>query len=281
MTSTREQEVSVSSSGSVEPFLRWAGGKRWLAPHIRRLVPGYRTYFEPFVGGGSVFLELGSDRSVLSDMNEQLVECYVIVRDHPTSLAEIVSGWANTKKKYYEIRSATFHDSINRAAQFIYLNRTCWNGLYRVNKAGEFNVPFGNNTDRRVLDHENLFEVSRRLHSADIHCADFEMTTSKATEGDFLYLDPPYAVPGKDQRFLRYNSTRFTWEDQQRLAVTAKTLAADGCLVAISNADVPEVHHLYPEFSVVRFTRPSSLAGDPRKRAKTTEVLFVSWGVSS
>ena len=178
----------------IKPFLRWAGGKQWLATKLAGLTPRPKyTYYEPFLGGGSLFFTALPEKAVLGDINKEIVETYKTLRDSPSELIKILSQWKNNKKTYYELRTMEAKDPLWKAARFIFLNKTCWNGLYRVNRQGKFNVPFGNH-HRKVFSETHLLEVSVALRKAKIRHSDFQLLVETAASGDFVYLDPPYTV---------------------------------------------------------------------------------------
>ena len=267
--------MAISTQG-IKPFLRWAGGKQWLA---RRLAPlileEAGTYYEPFLGGGSLyFASLPSD-AVLSDLNPRLVETYEALRDEPQSIINVLGQWPNEKDTYYKVRGSKFLDCPLRVAQFIYLNRTCWNGLHRVNRKGDFNVPFGNNS-RVVFDADHLLEISKALKDAELKCSDFEKTLADAKKGDFVYLDPPYTAHHEQNGFRQYNDILFSWKDQQRLGDLAVMLAKKGCTVIVSNANHDSIIKLYPGFSYTKLSRHSVIAASSKHRRLTTELLIAS-----
>ena len=260
----------------VKPFLRWAGGKQWIADRLSKLIAsGTGTYFEPFLGGGSLYFAAQPKQAVLSDLNQRLIETYQLLRDAPFEVIRVLDGWKNDEKTYYKVRQITFEDLVPRAAQFIYLNKTCWNGLYRVNRLGKFNVPFGHH-GREVFDVQHLLDVSKTLKNADIYCADFDQVISHAKEGDFVYLDPPYTSLHGNNGFRQYNESLFSWRDQQRLGRTAVSLADRGCTILVSNADHKEILGLYPGFSHRRVYRHSILAARSKFRRPTSELLIAS-----
>lgn len=265
------------SNKIVKPFLRWPGGKQWLAIRLAELVPSKcNKYFEPFLGGGSLFFATRPKSASLGDLNERLIETYIAVRDKPLDVINVLSEWPNSKDIYYKIRSQIFPDNIQRAAQTIYLSKTCWNGLYRVNRKGHFNVPFGNHK-RPVFDEKNILGASQILQNAELNSCDFEDLVISAEFGDFVYLDPPYTVLHYKNCFCRYNDRLFSWSDQLRLAKVAHNLAEKGCSVLVSNADHPEVIKLYHGFKYYKLSRHSILAADPSRRCKTHEALFISF----
>ena len=263
-------------SRKVKPFLRWVGGKQWISGQLAKLIPASTgTYYEPFLGGGSLYFTALPDRAVLSDVNQRLVETYQGLRDTPFEVMVVLERWDNDERTYYRVREMDFADRIHRVAQFIYLNRTCWNGLYRVNRQGKFNVPFGNH-GRAVFDAQHLLEVSRALENAEVHCGDFDQILSRAQHGDFVYLDPPYTSLHASNGFRQYNEILFSWQDQQRLGHTAASLAERGCVVLVSNANHDAVLKLYPGFSHRQVSRHSILAARPKFRRVTSELLIAS-----
>lgn len=265
-----------TSTPHLKPFLRWAGGKRWLAASLAQSIPpGVGTYYEPFLGGASLYLHAQPTRAVLSDINSDLIETYKTIRDEPRSVVEILDLWSNNQDTYYKVRSLDFPDNIHRAAQFIYLNKTCWNGLYRVNRRGRFNVPFGHH-QRRVFSEDHLFAVSFALRHATIECSDFAHAINSAGTDDFVYLDPPYVSVHTSNGFRQYNESLFTWTDQERLSTIALRLADRGCHVVVSNANHQEIIDLYPDFVRLEVSRHSVLAADSRYRKRTTELIFAT-----
>lgn len=261
---------------NVKPFLRWAGGKQWLASRLAVLIPEYdHAYYEPFLGGGSLFFAARPKRAILSDINERLICTYIALRDQPKDVISILSQWRNDVKTYYEIRETEFEDNVWQSAQLIYLNKTCWNGLYRVNRQGKFNVPFGYHK-RKVCNEEHLLEVSEMLQNTEIICCDFQQSLNTTKAGDFVYLDPPYTTLHSNNSFRNYNENLFSWEAQIRLADTAHKLSRRGCLVVVSNAANQEIQDLYQDFYYQKVTRHSVLAANPKWRQKTEESLFAS-----
>lgn len=262
------------------PFLKWAGGKSQLLATIERRLPKhFNRYFEPFLGGGAVFFRLLPERALLSDINEELINCYRVVRDDVESLVEELRRHRNDRHHFYRIRAqnvATLSD-VQRAARLIFLNKTCFNGLYRVNSKGQFNVPFGRYKNPRICDAANLLAVSRVLCSASMVCAPFEVALIEAGKGDFVYLDPPYQPISATSKFTGYTRGAFGYEDQVRLAATFKDLHKRGCLLMLSNSDSPVVRDLYADFQaeVVHATRAINCKADRRGRIR--ELLIVNY----
>lgn len=259
------------------PFLKWAGGKRWLA--AAALVPlpeKFGRYIEPFLGGGAMFFHTVPRRALLSDVNAELIELYEVVRDHPTELSAAMERHQaeHSDDYYYLVRAQRPLTKVERAARFLYLNRTCWNGLYRVNLAGEFNVPRGTK-QTVVFPGEDFSSLSKILKSAEFICCDFERSIERAKKGDFLFVDPPYTVKHNLNGFVKYNEKLFSWDDQIRLR-DALVMAVDrGVYVAMTNADHESVRELYAgKLLYQSLSRASVLAADSGRRGKTTEALF-------
>ena len=267
----------MKKQNGIKPILRWAGGKQWLSSRLAELIPaGIGTYFEPFLGGGSLYFNALPGKAILSDVNLRLVETYQAIKDEPCAVISALERWSNDEHTYYRVREADFADStIDRVAQFIYLNRTCWNGLYRVNRQGKFNVPFGYH-GRAVFDAQHLLEVSYALVNAEMQCGDFDQVVRHAKQGDFVYLDPPYTSLHSNSGFTQYNENLFSWQDQQRLGRTAVELVERGCHVVVSNASHDSILELYPGFSHRQVSRHSILAASPKFRRVTTELLLAS-----
>ena len=266
----------VVKSQVLKPLLRWAGGKQWLSSRLAPLIlEGIGTYYEPFLGGGSLYFASLPFDAVLSDLNPRLVETYETLRDEPRDIISILGEWPNEKDTYYKVRDSNFLDCTLRVAQFIYLNRTCWNGLYRVNRQGNFNVPFGNHK-RVVFDADHLLEISQALKDAELRCSDFEKALAGAKKGDFVYLDPPYTAHHEQNGFRQYNDILFSWKDQQRLGDLAVTLAEKGCTVIVSNANHDSIIKLYPGFGHIELSRHSVIAASSKHRRVTTELLMAS-----
>lgn len=239
---------STDQEGRVVPFLKWAGGKRWLVKkHIDLFPSSYDRYIEPFLGGGSVFFALRPQKSILADSNARLIETYIQIRECASRVAKLLVKHqeAHCDEYYYSERLRRYPDSaVHRAAQFIYLNRTCWNGLYRVNRKGEFNVPRGSKTSV-VLDTDDFPALSRALSNSDLLAQDFSQTISCAGSGDFVYVDPPYTVKHRDNGFAKYNEKIFNWDDQERLKNDVVDAIERGAMVAVSNANHKSLTDLY------------------------------------
>lgn len=236
----------------------------------------FGTYFEPFLGGGALFFSIAPDRAVLADSNADLIQMYECVRDDHMRIAKLVKSWKNSKGEYYRIRASRPKSRFKQAARFLYLNRTCWNGLYRVNQQGHFNVPYGRTQDRVLIDEDTLRRAARALNMADLKVSDFEEVIDAAQQGDVVYLDPPYTGMHSNNGFIRYNEKLFSWEDQVRLANKAAELAERGCTVIVSNANHRDIVGLYQSFQPIPADRSSRIAGDSNHRGTAKEIVLVS-----
>lgn len=259
------------------PMLKWAGGKRRIVKHLVPIMNKYKfnRYYEPFFGGGALFFATQPDHSIISDTNDELINCYTFVRDYPELVIQQLKTMPNTEEDYYRIRSERPSDDLTRAARVIYLTTLSFNGIYRLNLKGEFNVPYGYKVHLNPVDEGRIMAVSRALRNAQILCSDFEEVVENAQKGDLIYFDPPYTII-QGNGFVKYNSNVFTWQDQERLAKTARRLVKRGCNVIISNADAPEISELYSDFKVVRLERASVIAASGEHRKKITECIFYS-----
>lgn len=268
----------INGPTGVKPFLKWAGGKSQLLPILRKVIPRtFRKYFEPFLGGGALFFDLGASSAFLSDTNEELVNAYQVVKSSPSELVETLSKYQVTKNNYYKIRSLepTNLGDIERAARFIYLNKTCFNGLHRVNKQGQFNTPFGHNKNVNLVNDTNLFNASRLLKSAEIRCIDYQkLLLAEATTGDFIYLDPPYLPIGKYSDFKRYTKIFFYEEDHRKLSVLFKALDERGCKVLLSNSYHPTIETLYKGFNIQMVQAARFINCKGRQRGNVNELII-------
>lgn len=234
------------------PFLKWAGGKNQLLPELRELVPKeYNKYIEPMVGGGALFFSLKPSKAVLGDSNEELIDCYRIVRDNVEDLIRELKKFKNNERFYYRIRTQNPNKltPIKRAARFIYLNKTCYNGLYRVNKEGKFNVPFGKRMNPTICDEENLRAAHTALQDIELEAGHYkEILRKHAKKGDFVYLDPPYYPLGGHADFKRYTKEFFYEEDHIELRDEFCRLANMGCYTVLTNSNTEFVRDLYKGF---------------------------------
>lgn len=265
-----------SGLGSLTPFLKWAGGKRWLVYKHSDLFPCFSgRYIEPFLGSGAVFFHLSPKNAVISDSNSWLIDTYIALRDDWEAVFEKleVHQSKHSKEHYYKTRALLHEDRYERAAQFIYLNRTCWNGLFRVNLKGRFNVPIGSKSS--VILESGFSEISKALSNADILNEDFEKVIDLSVEGDFLFVDPPYTVQHNLNGFVKYNEKIFSWSDQERLFESLKSARDRGVKIMLTNANHSSILSLYEGyFDVMEIERKSVISANKRFRSKTTELLI-------
>ena len=261
------------------PFLKWAGGKRWLVANHPDVFPAtFNRYIEPFLGSGAVYFHLSPSISILSDVNSELITTYRVIRDDWIELQKQLNilQSRHSDEYFYVVRSWTPIHPIEKAARFIYLNRTCWNGLYRVNRRGEFNVPRGSK-DAVLLDTDDFSEIARRLKKASLHVADFEKTIDLADEGDLLFVDPPYTVKHNLNGFVKYNDKIFLWEDQVRLRDAIVRATQRGVFLVMTNANHESIRGLYRGFSKKLLSRHSVLSGSAEGRGPTEELLVTNF----
>jgi len=271
-----QSESSTPTVNALPPFLKWAGGKRWFALGHQIIKAPTGRYFEPFLGSAAVFFSLRPDRAVLSDMNSELINTYRAISEDWRSVEQKLHAHhrKHSKEYYYAMRASRPRSSTGRAARFIYLNRTCWNGLYRVNRKGEFNVPLGTKTSV-VLDSDNFEAAAELLRRTVLVCGDFEQQIDLATHGDVVFADPPYTVKHKFNGFVKYNETLFAWKDQERLCAALRRAKERGAEVVLTNADHESIRELYRDgFGIVEASRYSSIAGRGGTRGQYSELII-------
>lgn len=267
----------------VGPFLKWAGGKSQLLKEIVPVIPShFENYFEPFLGGAALLFHLLDQRSSLkafiSDSNTELINCYLSVQSNVEEVIQALKRHRNDKHYYYKIRSQDTKRLMpaERAARLIYLNKTCFNGLYRVNRSGQFNVPFGKYRNPRIVDEEKLRSVSKILRRGriDISCLDFEPALKKARAGDFVYLDPPYQPISSTSKFTSYTKSNFDEAAQIRLAAVFQSLDARGVFVLLSNSNSELVRKLYADYQVQEVQAARAINCNGNGRGRIGELLI-------
>ena len=274
LTTVRGRTVNLgaatTSRSPVRPFLKWTGGKQWLAAVAPNVLPESFAgrYIEPFLGGGSIFFAVGSRRATLGDLNSELIDAYIGVRDCPEKVIAALERYPYEREFFEHMRRTRPRAIHTKAARLIYLNKTAFNGMYRVNLRGEFNVPFGRYINPTICDSDRIRAASRALHGISLRVGDFEATMKAARAGDVVYLDPPYITGHQNNGFLKYNAPLFSWEDQQRLAALAVSLASRGVFVIISNSDHVEVTSLYQGFFRYGIMRNSLIGGQGSHRCQ-------------
>jgi len=274
----KNNELQLSTP--TKPFLRWPGGKRWLIKDVLKLYPNvsFNNYFEPFLGGGAFFFSFDIKNANLSDINSDLINTYIQVRDCPLLLINELKKLKNDTITYEKVKKSKPILPLEQAARFLFLNRTSFGGIYRVNKKGEFNVPYGGkDRSHDILWTNNIIiNASKKLQKTNIVQSDFESVIKKAKAGDLVYCDPIYTVSHNNNCFKRYNEKNFLWEDQIRLLKCVSNAVARGVKVIVSNAYHKEIKALYNNFTLHKVQRSSCLCPLPEKRKKTFEYLAVS-----
>ncbi len=275
--------MPISSSAKTEycqPFLRWAGGKNWMIKHLPEIIKSNRFngYHEPFLGGGSVFFSLPKHKKTyLSDVNRDLILTYEEVRDNVEGIIEHLHDYKNTADYYYEIRSQQFIDRTERAAQFIYLNQTSFNGIYRVNLKGVYNVPFGYRK-KNFLQPDVLMLASKKLKGVKLKTQEFQATLSRIKEGDLVFLDPPYTITHNNNGFIKYNEKMklFSLEDQKRLADFIRNIVDKGAYYVLTNAAHKDVKEIFNINKPIELKRASLVGGKNAPRGKYAEYIFTN-----
>ena len=262
------------------PIVKWVGGKRQLMFELLKNMPkDYNRYFEPFIGGGALFFELQPDNAYISDMNEELINLYQVVRDNVVELITDLQKHDISKEYFMEIRNIDRTEEyenwsdVQKASRFIYLNRTCFNGMYRVNSKGEFNVPFGHYKNPRILDENNLVNCSNLLQRTEIKHADFSEILKKVKKGDFVYFDPPYVPLSETSSFTSYTKNGFDMDMQFKLRDVCDELDSMGVKFLLSNSDTKLVNELYENYNIKKVFASRQINANADGRGKITEVL--------
>ena len=262
------------------PIVKWVGGKRQLMFELLKNMPKeYNRYFEPFIGGGALFFELQPDNAYISDMNEELINLYQVVRDNVYELIADLQKHDITKEYFMEIRNIDrtkeykSWSSVKKASRFIYLNRTCFNGMYRVNSKGEFNVPFGHYKNPRILDENNLINCSNLLQKTEIKHSDFSEILREVKKGDFVYFDPPYVPLSETSSFTSYTKDGFDMDMQFKLRDVCDELDSMGVKFLLSNSDTKLVNELYENYNIKKVFASRQINANADGRGKITEVL--------
>lgn len=270
----------------LRPFLKWAGGKRQLLPVLRRHVPHrYGRYFEPFLGAGALFFDLQPQEAVVNDANGELINCYRLIQSAPEALLADLRRHRNASEYFYSLRNLDRRPEfasltpLQRASRLIFLNKTCYNGLFRVNRRGHFNAPFGAYKNPRLADEELIREVSRYLNTERITLlnTDFASALEQAGEGDFAYLDPPYDPVSPTSSFTGYHHGCFNRAEQIRLKETCDDLTRRGCRLLLSNSDTPFIRELYGDarvYEIVEVPANRSINSRGDRRGRMSELLI-------
>ncbi len=263
----------------LKPFLKWAGGKRWLISQHSDLLPkSFNRYIEPFLGSAAVFFHLRPKRAILGDYNTELIDTYKAIKENWRLVYRYLREHRNrhSREYYYKVRSFNPVSPASRAARFVYLNRTCWNGLYRVNLAGAFNVPIG--TKSSVIFEDDRFDqVSEALQNVSLVSSDFETLIDMAEEGDFVFADPPYTVQHNNNSFIKYNEKLFSWADQERLSRALKRASERRSMIVSTNANHNCIRGLYERtFETLVVSRNSLISSKACSRTKFEELIMLT-----
>ncbi len=270
----------------MKPILKWAGGKKQLLPEIdMRLPEKFNNYFEPFCGGGSVFIHLQKKDSIINDINGGLINVYNIIKTNPTQLKEKLKECENTSEYFYKIRNIDRNKEefnkltdVEKAVRFIYLNRVCFNGLYRENSKGQFNTPFGKYKNPTICDEENIDLLNKFFNDFNVTFLNenYDKIIEMAKEGDFIYLDPPYDILNSTS-FTKYNKNDFTKDDQKTLKDKLDKANKKGVLWMLSNSDTPFIKELYQDYNIDIVKANRNINSDGNNRGKVNEVIITNY----
>lgn len=263
----------------ITSFIRWAGGKSWLVPYVKELIEGleYNNYFEPFMGGASIFFSMDNPhQSYLSDVNSELVNTFCAVRDNPRQIITHLRNFNSDEDSYYQIRSENPKWKYKSAARFLYLNANSFNGIYRVNSQGQYNVPYGKK--EKTVNCARLIEVSKKLKNVDIQCRDFFDIRDIIGEGDLVFLDPPYTVSNNNNEyFIQYNQRLFSLEDQRRLATLIEHIVDQNAWFILTNAYNQTIYEIFHNTGrVIERERKSLIGGKAAFRGNVQEYIFTN-----
>jgi len=268
------------------PFLKWAGGKAQIGDELLKRIPNqFNNYHEPFIGGGALFFRLYRESKIqhafITDLNEELIDAYIAIRDQVEDVIKLLATYPHAEDFFYQLRSADpwKMDLPARAARMIYLNKTGYNGLYRVNRQGKFNVPFGRYKNPDYCDVVNLRSVSKALQSVEVACAPFENVLEKTKAGDFVYFDPPYVPLSKTANFTAYHANGFTAEDQIRLRDVCVELSTENVFMMLSNSATDAVRALYtpPGFTLDEILANRAINSNGNGRGKLAELIVTNY----
>lgn len=276
---SNQSSLNLSSTHSAKPFLRWAGGKSWLLKHFDKIAPdlSYNNYHEPFLGGAALFFFLQpSKQSYLSDLNTELIHTYEAVKDNVELVIKELRAFRNTESEYYKVREKVYRSDYKRAAQFIYLNQTSFNGIYRVNLKGIYNVPFGYRS-KNFFEPENLRLVSANLKKSFFTVGDFDIVRKKLNKNDLVFLDPPYTVTHNNNGFIKYNQKLFSLDDQFRLSKLIDDIKKAGAYYILTNAAHQTIEKIFEKGDKKYLLQRASLIGGINaNRGHYSEVIFTN-----
>lgn len=277
----------MSKIKKIKPFLKWAGGKTQLLKEIEENLPNnFNSYYEPFIGAGALLFHLDKKGSTINDINEELINAYQVIKNDVESLIEHLKIHKNESEYFYNIRNIDRDkekfarlSEIQRASRILYMNKTCFNGLYRVNSKGQFNVPFGKYKNPDWINEHNLRKISDFLHRNEVKIlnGDFEVAVKGTVKGDFIYLDPPYAAISETSSFKTYAKEGFSDYEQVRVRDLMRKLNDKGCYVMVSNSYTPFILDLYKEFNIKEIKANRAINSKGNKRGKVSEALITNY----
>ena len=272
----------MKKNNLVVPFVKWAGGKRQLLPELIKRVPKFTTYCEPFVGGGALFFYLQPKKAIINDFNKDLINTYITIQNDVESLIQHLSTYKNDSESYYKIReldrTPLFHrmSATEKASRLIYLNKTCYNGLFRVNSMGEFNSPFGSYKSPNIVNEPTLRAIHNYFQNADVTflSGDFEAAVKGLKKGTFVYFDPPYDPVSASSNFTGYTNLGFGKQEQRRLKEVCDELNAKGIKFLLSNSATDFILDLYKEYNIEKISAKRVINSNANNRGNVDEVLI-------
>ncbi|MBE9223102.1 DNA adenine methylase [Cyanobacterium stanieri LEGE 03274] len=277
----------MSKNPILKPFLKWAGGKRQLLSEIKKYIPkNYNKYYEVFIGGGALLFDLQPQQSIINDSNKELINCYQVIRDKSDELIKDLGKHINNESYFYNLRDLDRQkkkysqlSDVEKASRIIYLNKTCFNGLFRVNSQGQFNVPFGKYKNPDIVNSVVIKAVSKYFNENQIEILnnDFEVALKTAKKNDFIYLDPPYDPISETASFTGYDVNGFNKKEQERLKKVVDELNKRGCKVLISNSSTEFITNLYCDYSIITVSAIRAINSKGHKRGKVNEILIKNY----
>lgn len=277
---------SPATETALKPFLKWAGGKRQLLPVIHQYLPTqFHAYYEPFIGAGALMLDLQPRQLVINDLNSELINCYRMIQKQPEALLKSLQSHKNTPEYFYALRALDRSEhyqqlsDLQRASRTIYLNKTCYNGLYRVNRKNQFNAPFGKYRNPKIVDTAGIRAVSQFLNSRPVRLLnqDFEKSVQGARSGDFVYFDPPYDPVSASASFTAYQQDGFGLAEQRRLARVVQDLTRRGCRVMLSNSSTDLIRSLYKDYTIKRVSATRRINSKASERGVIDELIVMNY----
>ena len=284
-------DKKTTSSQTARPFVKWVGGKSRLVPTLLSYFPDeFNNYYEPFVGGGALYFSINPSKAFINDLNEVLINAYINIKKRIDEVVDALKIIQNeyinldnldAKKEFYLTKRKLFNqlpnDDFNKTILLIFINKTCFNGMYRENSKGEYNIPFGQHDSPTICDEKNLRLVSGHLKKTTITKFSYDDAIKTAKKGDLVYFDPPYDPLNTTSSFTTYQAGGFSSKDQEKLRDVFKKLSEKGCYVMLSNSDTPMINELYKEFTINKIYASRSINSNGAKRQKVKEVLVTNY----